>query len=152
MIFVSKSKTIVTKQTDHALEEVFDIAPGTTVVEYTEQTTILVASPIYDEKDSEIENDYQEVFDKAIAGHEKLQDEIEGMEGRYLPRMAEVSVQHLNVALNAASMKARMKEHKDKLVAKNNKAPTTVNNNLVIDRNELVSMLRKKEEEKSDGT
>lgn len=143
---MSKEIVIVNKSIEHPLEDVFDIEPGTTLVTREEQHTDLLVPVDYDEKDTEIEESIQEVYDKAMSGYERIQDECEDIEGRYLPRMMEVGVQHLKMALDAAEAKQRMKELKDKLSAKTkNVGPKTVNNNLVISREELLRNLFKDE-------
>ncbi len=142
------SKEIITiqKNIEHPLEDVFDIEPGTTLVTRQEQRTDLVPVDDYDAKDTEIEESIQEVYDKAMSGYERIQDECEDIEGRYLPRMMEVGVQHLKMALDAAEAKQRMKELKDKLAAKTKSTgPKTVNNNLVISREELLRTMFKDE-------
>lgn len=142
------SKEIITiqKNIEHPLEDVFDIEPGTTLITRQEQKTELVEVAEYDEKDTEIEESIQEVYDKAMSGYERIQDECEDIEGRYLPRMMEVGVQHLKMALDAAEAKQRMKELKDKLNSKSKSAgPKTVNNNLVISREELLRTMFKDE-------
>ena len=142
------NKEIITiqKNIEHPLEDVFDIEPGTTLVTRQEQKTELITLDEYDEKDVEIEDAIQEVYDKAMSGYERIQDECEDIEGRYLPRMMEVGVQHLKMAVDAADQKRRIKELKDKLSAKTkNTGPKTVNNNLVISREELLRALFKDE-------
>lgn len=138
---MSKEIITVQKNIEHPLEDVFDIEPGTTLITRKEQKTELVVAEEYDEKDIEIENAMQEVYDKALSGYERIQDECEDIEGRYLPRMMEVGVQHLKMALDAAQAKARMKEGKDKMTAKTKAGPKTVNNNLVISREELLKTM-----------
>ena len=80
-------------------------------------------------------------------------DDITAMvEGKYAARNAEVAAVYLNTALNAAKEKSGQKEHKDKLsVAKQNAGkPGTVNNNLIMDRNDLIKMLEGAETENND--
>lgn len=148
---MSNTKIKETKtETDHPLEEFFDIEEGSTeVVEY-ERETDLVKADDYDEKDNEIEQDFQEIYDRAMEGYDVLADEIEDVDARFKARIGEVSLQHLNVALNAAKNKASMKEHKDKLKAKENSGggSTTVNNTLVVDRNTLLKELMEAKEKK----
>lgn len=142
------SKEIITiqKNLDHPLEDIFDIEPGTTLITRQEQKTELVELAEYDEKDIEIEESMQEVYDKAMSGYERIQDECEDIEGRYLPRMMEVGVQHLKMALDAAEAKARIKEMKDKLNSKSKSSGAkTINNNLVISREELLRTMFKDE-------
>ena len=81
------------------------------------------------------------------------QSDITAMvEGKYAARNAEVAAVYLNTALNAAKEKSGQKEHKDKLsVAKQNAGkPGTVNNNLIMDRNDLIKMLEGAETENND--
>lgn len=136
-----KEIVVVEKQTSHPLEGVFDIEPGTTLITRNEQHTELVTIIDYDEKDVEIEEQIQVVYDKAMSGYEIIQDECEDIEGKYKARMMEVGVQHLKMALDAAEAKAKIKELKDKLKGKSGAAPKTVNNNLYINREELLKTL-----------
>lgn len=144
-------KEIVTieKPIEHPLEDVFDIEPGTTLITRQEQHTQLVAAIDYDDKDEEIEEQMQEVYDKAMSGFSIIQDECEDIEGKYKARMMEVGVQHLKMALDAAEAKARMKEMKDKLKGKSAAGPKTVNNNLFVNREDLLKSIMAADEEKA---
>lgn len=141
-----KKETVTVKKTvDHPLEEVFDIEPNSTLIEREEIVSELIPFDGFDEKDSEIESQIQEVYDKAMGAFERIQDECEELEGKYLPRMMEVGVQHLNAALAAAQAKAKLKEAKEKIKAKNNNnGPKTINNNLIISREELLKLMDEK--------
>jgi len=125
---------------DHPLEELFEIESGTTLMPHTERTTDLIAAEEYDQKDTEIEDQFQEVYDAAFAAFEDCASEVEIVEGKYKARMMEVANQSLNTALAAVKEKSMSKQHKDKLaVAKGKLGGKTVNNNLVIaDRNQLL--------------
>lgn len=138
---MKKDIVTVNKNIAHPLEDVFDIEPGTTLITRQEQKTELVAVVDYDDKDVEIEEAIQEVYDKAMSGYEVIQDECEDIEGKYKARMMEVGVQHLKMALDAAEAKARMKELKDKLKGKTAAGPKTVNNNLIVNREDLLRTL-----------
>ncbi len=129
----------------HPLEDVFDIEAGTTLIEHTTKTTELVEDTSYDEKDVEIEDQFQEVYDSALAAFEDMADEVEKVEGKYKARMMEVANQSLNTALAAAKEKSHTKQHKDKLsVMKGKMGSNTTNNNLIVaDRNELLKALGK---------
>jgi|AntRauTorcE11897_2_1112592.scaffolds.fasta_scaffold00046_35 hypothetical protein len=136
----------VVKTIEHPLEEVFDIETGTTEVEVYEREGELVNAREYDDKDKEIDSQYQEIYDSAMDGFDLLSDELHTVEGKFKARVGEVSVQHLNAALNAASHKARLKEHKDKLEAKKTSGPSHVTNNntlIVDDRTALLTQLRR---------
>lgn len=125
---------------EHPLEEVFDIEPGSTLVEYEEKSLSIINEPdVYDPKDVEIETQFQEVYECAMDAYEAQMEETEGVEGRYKARNGEIAAQFLNTALHAAKEKANLKEHKDKIGG--HVAPGKVVNNLVLDRNELLKML-----------
>jgi hypothetical protein len=140
-------KNKVIKKIDHPLEDFFEIDKGSTEVEVYEREGELVDPHEYDEKDREIDSQFQEIYDSAMDGYDTLSEELLKVEGKYKARIGEVSVQHLNAALNAASHKAKLKEHKDKLESKTGaaKASSVTNNNTLIvdDRSMLVSELRK---------
>lgn len=131
-----------TKTIDHPLEDVFDIERGTTEVEVYNHEGELVKADEYDKKDDEIDGQFQEIYDSAMEGYDLLAEELIKVEGKYKARMGEVSVQHLNAALNAAAHKAKLKEHKDKLESKSKTPSSVTNNTLVVDRNDLLEELR----------
>lgn len=144
-IVETKEKTI-----EHPLENVFDIAPGTTVVEYKETVPAeVVAMPNYDPKDDEIEEKLEEIYTVAMDQVSAISDEMERVEGRHKARIGEVTATMLNVALGAVREKRVMKEHKDKLRPAG-AGPQTVNNTLNVvtaDRNEILKMLAKQKNE-----
>ncbi len=146
------NKKKVVKVIDHPLEDFFDIEPSSTEIEVFERGGELVKDEEYDPKDEEIEEQFQEIYDSAMDGYDELSEEVHRVEGRYKARMGEVSVQHLNAALNAASQKAKMKEHKDKLDKKTGGGPRVTNNTLIVDdRSALLDELRKKLSGENDG-
>lgn len=130
--------TTTEKLISHPLEKVFDIEEGSTAVLAPEsRDTQLVEAPTYDRKDTEIEENFQEIYDKAMDAFDDMQTAVEGVEGKYKARASEVSVQMLNAALNAAKEKARLKEHKDNLKLKSGGGGSvppgsTINNNTLI--------------------
>ena len=141
---MSESKK-VTKTIEHPMEEFFDIEPGTTEVQVYEREGELITAEGYDEKDREIDGQFEEIYDAAMEGYDMLAEELHKVEGKYKARVGEVSVQHLNAALNAANSKARLKESKDKLEAKKVAGPSSVttNNTLVVtDRNKFIEQLQ----------
>jgi len=135
---------------EHPLEEIFDVEAGTTLMPRTEKTTELVASEEYDNKDKEIENQFQEVYDAALSAFEDQVAEAEVIEGKYKARNMEVGVQLLNTALAAAKEKSGLKQHKDKTaIAKGKLGVKTTNNTLIIaDRNDILrTMMGNKKED-----
>lgn len=136
---------------EHPMEEVLDIEPGTTVVSTVERTTELVAAEEYDNKDNEIEEQFQEIYDAAMDAYDEQMGVSDNVEGKYKARNAEVAVQFLNTALTAAKEKSGMKQHKDKITIDKKKGPggTThidQQNNIIADRNELLKMFRDQKE------
>lgn len=123
-------KRLVDKIMTHPLEQALDIESGTTIVSVPEaRNTLLVDSPTYDEKDKEIEQNYQEVYDKAMDVFDEMQENASDQG----PRHQEVAALMLTTALAAAKEKARMKEHKDKLINNASKRdPQTGEKNEVI--------------------
>jgi autotransporter translocation and assembly factor TamB len=128
------TRTTTERAIEHPLEEVFDIESGTTLMPQVTRSTELVVADQYDDKDTEIEQQFQEVYDAGMSAFEQQFSEADMVEGKYKARAGEVAVQFLNTALAAAQAKSNLKMHKDKITAtalKNSK-PNTVNNNLVV--------------------
>lgn len=128
------------------MEEILDIEPGTTIMERVETLpSEIVAAEEYDNKDNEIEKQFQEVYDSAMTAFEYASETTQVIEPKYRARNEEIAVQYLNTALAAAREKAMLKQHKDKVSVAKGKAmaPKTVNNNLIVaDRNEILKSLR----------
>ena len=138
MKIIKKEKSI-----EHPLEEVFDIDAGTTIVEYHEVVpAVIVHMPTYDEKDDEIEGQYEEIYTIAMSQVADIGDELGRVEGKYKARIGEVTATMLNVALSAVREKAQLKMHKDKLTPMSGSGPNTANNNsnITADRNELIRL------------
>jgi hypothetical protein len=137
---MSTKKTETEKEILHPLEQVFDIEENTTVVPYTERKTDLVRHEPYDEKDDELEEQLQELYDVALEAFEMQQEESDVIDPKYRARNAEVAVQYLKTALEAVREKRQLKEHKDKIVTKQT-AGGTVNNNIVVSHNDLLDAI-----------
>ncbi len=131
---------------DHPLEELFDLEAGTTLMPRTEKETDLVPAEEYDDKDNEIEGQFQEVYDAALSAFEDQVAEAELVEGKYKARNMEVGAQLLNTALAAAKEKSSLKQHKDKnAVSKGKLGGKTTNNTLIVaDRNEILRAMASK--------
>ncbi len=146
---MSNEKIQKTKTIEHPMEQILDIEPGTTLVHYEESLPVpLIEHEEYDEKDNEIEQQFQEVYEKAMDAFDAQSDITDTVEGKYAARNAEVSVQFLNTALAAAKEKSGLKQHKDKLEVSKAEAgkPKAVNNNLILDRNELLRLIQSTKE------
>lgn len=140
---------------EHPMEQVLDLEQGTTLIPRTEREgTELAIAEEYDNKDQEIEQQFQEIYDSALNAFERQEADNEIIEPKYRARNQEVAVQYLTTALQAAKEKASLKQHKDKQTANKEKGPNTVNNNLVVaDRNEVLKALaRDAEQEEQDET
>jgi len=131
----------------HPMEEVLDIESGTTVHPMVERQTTDIAettTEAYDNKDTEIEGQFQEVYDAAMDAFDTQMGTSEDVEGRYQARNGEVAVQFLSTALAAAKEKSNVKQHKDKLSIARGKLTgvgTTNNNLIVADRNDILKAL-----------
>lgn len=130
------------------MEQVLDLEEGTTMVESQERVpTEAVQVAQYDEKDMEIENQLQELYETAMFQFEVQAGITQQVEGKYAARNAEVAAQFLNTALNAVQTRATVKSGKDKIKAtapKQSGGAVTNNNLVVTDRNELLRILGKK--------
>lgn len=126
----------------HPMEEIFEIEENTTVVPYKKVKTDLIPYEPFDEKDRELEEQFQDVYDIAIESFEEQRDDADTIEPKFRARNAEVAVQYLKTALEAAQLKSNLKQHKDKITIKRD-AGRTVNNNMVFaDRNAIIKALR----------
>lgn len=131
------------KAINHPLEDILDLEPGTTMMEVPDRLpTEIVTTDDYDKKDKEIETQLQEVYDAAMTQFEVTCEEAEKVEGKYKARNGEVAIQALNTALAAVRTKAEVKSSKDKVKVKATASgPRTLNQNLIVDRNELLKLL-----------
>jgi len=136
---MSTKITQTEKEISHPLEEIFDIEESTTIVPYKEVKTELVPHETFDDKDKELEEQLQDLYDKALEAFENQQDDGETIEAKYKARNAEVAVQYLKTALEAVHEKRVLKEHKDKITIK--EGGTTNNNLIVADHNALMEMI-----------
>lgn len=145
---MSTEITEVEEFNTHPLEDAFGIEAGTTLTTHTERTTELVEVPTYDKKDVEIEDQFQEIYDAAMAAFGDQIAEAEVVEGRYKARNMEVGVQLLNAALSAAKEKSTQKQNKDKnnidLKKAQGKAGLTQNNVFVGSHAELMKQVLNK--------
>jgi len=132
-IFVSNFDTTTQyRHIDHPMEDLLDITPGSTVVEYEQVLPDTVAHEQYDDKDGEIDDKLETIYATAMSAVASTVDAIETVEGKFKARMSEVTATMLSVALNAIKEKSTIKQHKDKLrSAPTTTGPHTVNNTLV---------------------
>jgi hypothetical protein len=123
------------------LEETFEVEPyvKSDIMEYEEKDNVIAKS--YDEKDKSLDDEFNDVYVKALDAYDSLSEELELVEGKYKARVGEVSNQFLTTALNAAKEKANLKGHKDNLSMK--ETNKTTNNNLFVgNHEELLKLLK----------
>ena len=143
----------------HPLAETFDLGEGDTFnsdpLEGTDLTHIdrdpyaavpanAVAKPHEDDaEDKEINGKIDEIYGAAMEAYQNQTAFVEILEPRYAARNAEVAAGYLNTALNAVSLKAKVKNEKRKIgqagfIPYGN---NTTNNVVVADRNQLLKMM-----------
>lgn len=148
---MSSKITETEKNVSHPMEEIFEIEECTTIVPYKEVKTDLVPYEPFDNKDKELEEQFQNLHDRAIEAFENQQEDIEVIDPKYKARNAEVAIQYLRTALEAVQSKSLLKQHKDKINVKQKTG--TVNNNVVLaNRNDIIRAIQGKtvEPEKDD--
>ena len=136
---------------EHPLEDVLNIESGSSSIDIeqqyamTEEVRATVAEATEkDEEDIIIEKKIDDVYDAAMGAFENQTALTEMVEPRYAARNAEVAANYLNIALNAANSRAKVKRERKRAGAfvpfsGGNK---TTNNLIVADRNELLKMIQ----------
>jgi hypothetical protein len=143
--------TIEEKLVSHPMEEFLGIESGTTMIEHKEfEIAPIQQSSVveYDEKDDDIEQKLDDIYNLALNQVTVMSDELELVEGRYKAGLAETSTQMLTVALGAIRERSLLKQHKDKLQIATDKInikrgdKNITNNNLIVaNRNEILKMI-----------
>lgn len=138
----------IVKLTSHPMEKFLDIDENSTEMVVTKRNTELLPYEQFDDKDKEIETDYQIVMDSAL----DIVDRVTGImdkgavEPKHIARLTEVVGQHLTIALSAAEKKAKLKENRDRLelrkTQKSGNGANITNFNIITDRNSLLKHLR----------
>ena len=143
------SREVITKNVEHPLEDIFELPSGSTEISVIQRRTEVVAHVDFDNKDSEIEQQFQEVYDVAMSTFENTVDLMERSETdpKYVARQMEVAAQYLNTALAAAKEKANLKQGKDKLLAQARTAASTMKSNepgapVVMDHATLLKLIK----------
>lgn len=143
---MKQTETIEHVVVEHCLENVLDLPPNSTVVEKRTTVTELVPIKTYDNLDQNIDAQLQNVIDTAMTAFKDQQDCSFMIDPKFKARNQEVAVQFLNTALMAIKEKSMLKQHKDRIgVTEREVEKPTVNNNLIVDRNVLLKMLRNDE-------
>lgn len=133
----TKERTI-----EHTCETLFDIPPGTTVIEVDEPIDTVADLPeceSYDDLDKDLDDRFQQVADAAMTVFTKVRQDVEeDMDPKYAARTLEVGNQYLNTALGALKERANLKRDKDKHVATSKQVTNQTNNVMIMDRNEML--------------
>lgn len=129
----------------HPAEEIFDLEPGSTMVNQVVTTSDNVEITQYDDKDEEIDGQLQQVFDAAYGAFESQRMSTEGMDPKFQARALEVAAQFLNTALAAVNSKSSLKQAKDKIIKPSGSVNNTTNN-LIMDRDDMLKMLLKQQQ------
>ena len=135
----------------HPLEEILGIEAGSTLdieSEYAVAPTSATPVPAVvekDEEDAEVDKKIDTVYEAAMNAFKNQTDYTEIIEPRYAARNAEVAANYLNIALNAAATRARVKTDRKRastFVPFGTGGGKTTNNLIVADRNEILKMIQ----------
>lgn len=142
---------------NHPLENAFNMDSGTMDFSVFSDSNDLMASPDIqapvpyqeDEEDLQIKQDIDKVFTTAMDAYANQAELSEIVEPRFAARNAEVAGSFLSTALNAISLKAKIKENKIKRnqTALPTSGPNISNSNVIVaDRNSILDMIKQKKE------
>ena len=132
------------------LDELFNIeeSTGDFMNSYMQvpESSVPVTAPAAPEKDAEdAENDRRidEVYDLAIEAYKQQTEMVEIIDPKFAARNAEVAANFLNIALNAATSKAKIKTDRKRVgifnpAAKNQ---STTNNVIVASQEDILRMI-----------
>jgi hypothetical protein len=135
---------------ENPLDELFEVDPGnhddhqySQITETKLQPPVVIpAAPEKDGEDVETDRKIDEVFDTALGAYQNQSAMIEIMDPRYAARNAEVAATYLNIALQAAGMKAKVKSDRKRnnafIPGMGNKI---TNNTIVATREEILRMI-----------
>lgn len=135
------------------LEEFFNLEPGSTasmadlvdeedeLPAVKEETEVVPYASTIDDEDTAIASQLQNIHDKAMTVFHSQAEMVEIVDPKFAARNAEVAAMYLQTALNATTLRAKIKAEKDKTrITKSGSVNNgTVNNNIIIaDRNEIL--------------
>lgn len=136
---------------ENPLDTLFDIDPddgNSDIVAYEQITEGEVqalaapgAVPEKDDEDTEIDKRIDEVYNLAIETFQNQNAMIEILEPRYAARNAEVAASYLNIALNAATQRARVKGDRKRIGTFIPQGGRVTNNTIVATRDEIMRMI-----------
>ena len=153
--------------TEHPLEKIFNIEPGSSftspliddtsdrsreIVDPTSGSMVARSStPLPAELDKEerledlhIDTQLENIHNSALTAFEKSSRLVDEVDPKFAARNAEVAAQYLNIALNAVNSRvdAKFKRQKVRIAKDGAGTPSTVNNNVIVaDRNQLLRQI-----------
>lgn len=142
---MSTTKTVTeTVKTTNPLEELFNIPSGSTEMTLTKPVTESESTPLYDDKDEELEKEFDTVKDMAHFTFETIQDHIRDVDPKYSARLYEVAATYLNMMHDTVKSKAKMKMEKDKTKTKKGgpNVSHTTNNTIISNTTDLIESIR----------
>jgi hypothetical protein len=134
-------------QMSNPLDTLFDVMPEyeTTgeVTEYQEASTAVVPQGPTELEPDDIETNRKidEVYDAALSTFQNQMAYTEIIEPRYAARNAEVAANYLNIALSAATAKAKIKTDRKRAVGFIPMGGKVTNNTIVATREEIMRMI-----------
>jgi hypothetical protein len=140
---------MIDNKTVNPLDTLFDV-DGTDreVIEYEQATEGEIAAlaspagtPDKDAEDVEVDRKIDEVFTAAMATFNGQMAYTEIIEPRYAARNAEVAASYLNIALNAAQARARVKGDRKRIGVFIPNGGKVTNNTIVATREEIMRMI-----------
>jgi len=132
----------ITPKFTNPLDELFgtDAAEGE-LAEYETAQVPAVAAPVeLDEDDIQTNKRFDEVYDQALGTFQNQMAYTEIIEPRYAARNAEVAATYLNIALQTAATKAKIKTDR-KRTAGFTPGGKVTNNTIVATREEIMRMI-----------
>lgn len=127
---------------EHPLENVFGIESGTTIIDIQQVESDIIEERLYDDKDVEIENQFENIYNTALLAFQAQTSTVSmGGDPRGQARNMEVANGFLNTALTAAKEKANLKQQKEKIKNITKSDTNITNNNLIMDRDELLKIM-----------
>lgn len=144
---------------NHPLESVFGMSSGTMNFSLDAENEMIEVPPEVtqvaqedDDEDREIKEQIAFIYDKAMEAYDLQTELTEVCEPRYAARLAEVSNQTLNTALNAVALRSKNKNEKRKNSTFIPYGNNISNSQIVMaDRNSLLEMFAERKKLSSDS-
>lgn len=137
------------KNMENPLDTLFDVDPEEReMVEYEQASASEIAAlaspagtPEKDAEDIETDRKIDEVYDQALGTFQNQMAYTEIIEPRYAARNAEVAATYLNIALSAATAKAKIKGDRKRIGVFIPNGNKVTNNTIVATREEIMRMI-----------